>query len=75
MHWHYPLALAAPFGCLLALLGLRTVAGAVRMVGGIPCETELTSGSLTQFGFRQSRLSLRRAIGAKVLLAVQAERT
>ena len=35
MHWHYPLALAAPFGCLLALLGLRAVAGAVRVVGGI----------------------------------------
>jgi hypothetical protein len=32
MHWHYPLALAAPLGCLLALLGLGTVAGAVRMV-------------------------------------------
>jgi hypothetical protein len=35
MHWHYPLALAAPFGCLLALLGLRAVAGAVRVVGGL----------------------------------------
>jgi hypothetical protein len=32
MHWHYPLALAAPLGCLLAFLGLGTVAGVVRMV-------------------------------------------
>ena len=32
MHWHYPLALAAPLGCLLAFLGLGIVAGTVRMV-------------------------------------------
>jgi hypothetical protein len=35
MHWHYPLALAAPLGCLLALLGLRTVAGTIRVVSKI----------------------------------------
>jgi hypothetical protein len=30
MHSHYPLALAAPLGCLLALFGLMAVATAVR---------------------------------------------
>jgi hypothetical protein len=35
MHSHYPLALAAPLGCLLALLGLVAIATAFRMVGGI----------------------------------------
>jgi hypothetical protein len=34
MHWHYPLALAAPLGCFLAILGLLAVSGAVRIVAG-----------------------------------------